>query len=84
MSVLELKPAISSCPICGGRPYIEECAPWPRGHGPAPWAAGCYRTIPFEHFVGVNGDDQADATRLWNIEAAKVAAMIAEHQTGEK
>jgi hypothetical protein len=83
MNVVALKPAISRCPICGSAPYIEECAPWPRDQGPTPWAAGCYRTIPFEHFVGVNGDDEADAARLWNIEVEKVAALTAgERQNG--
>lgn len=63
------------CPVCGSDPYVTQVEPWPRGHGPAPWAAGCYRTIPVEHFVGVNGDDRADAIHLWNIETAKVTAM---------
>jgi len=29
---------------------------------------------PEEHFVGVNGNNQLDAIRLWNSEAGKIAA----------
>jgi len=80
MSVVALRPAVRKCPICGGEPYIEEVEPWPRDCGPAPWAAGCYRMIPFEHFVGVNGDNEIDARRQWNIKADKVAALSGEGQ----
>lgn len=74
-TVLQFRPAIRRCPVCGAEPYIEEVEPWDRKNGPAPWAAGCYKMIPFEHFVGINGDSEADAKRLWNIEADKVAAL---------
>lgn len=62
---------IRACPICGRKPSIERCEPWPSGNGPAPWAAGCYQRTPFEHFVGVNGDNEVDARRAWNVEAGK-------------
>jgi hypothetical protein len=65
------KPAV--CPVCGQPPYVERYEPWPRGHGPAPWAVGCYALTPIEHFVGVNGDGQLDAIRLWNSEADKIS-----------
>jgi len=28
--------------------------------------------MPEEHFVGVNGDNQLDAIRLWNDECGKI------------
>ena len=30
--------------------------------------------VPEEHFVGVNGDGQLDAVKLWNSECEKIAA----------
>lgn len=69
-----LIPTTAVCPVCGRRPYIERCEPWPRQHGPAPWAIGCYSTHPEEHFVGINGDTQLDAINLWNSEAEKIRA----------
>lgn len=66
---------VRDCPICGGRPSIDQVAAWPRDYGPPPWYAGCYGREPFEHFVGVNGDTSSDARRLWNIEADKIAAL---------
>jgi len=65
-------PKPTACPVCGLQPYVEKCEPWPKGHGPAPWAVGCYSQAPFEHFVGVNGDGQLDAVNLWNVEAGKI------------
>lgn len=61
-------PKPCNCPVCDSAPYVEQCEPWPRGHGPAPWSVGCYRMTPIEHFVGVNGDNQLDAIRAWNAE----------------
>lgn len=72
MNVVAMKPAVKNCPICGGSPYVEEVEPWNTKNGPAPWAAGCYRMVPFEHFVGVNGDTERDAIREWNTEAGKI------------
>lgn len=72
MSILPI-PRPSACPVCGSQPYVERCEPWPQGHGPAPWAAGCYSQRPFEHLVGVNGDNQLDAIKLWNSEVEKIA-----------
>lgn len=66
---------VRDCPVCGRKPLIEQCAPWPSWRGKAPWAAGCYRNMPFEHFVGVNGDTEPEARRLWNAEADKIAAL---------
>jgi len=65
-------PRACLCPVCNSQPFVERCEPWPRGEGPAPWAVGCYRTMPEEHFVGVNGDNQLDAIRLWNDECGKI------------
>lgn len=73
MSVTPI-PRPTACPVCGAQPYVEQCDPWPRWHGRAPWAVGCYSLHPIEHFVGVNGDNQLDAIRLWNSEAEKIAA----------
>lgn len=70
MTVLTI-PKPRACPVCGSLPYVEQCEPWPRGQGPAPWAAGCYSMRPIEHFVGVNGDNQLDAIKLWNSEAER-------------
>ena len=61
------------CPICGRQPDIEICEPWPRGHGPAPWYAGCYQGGEREHFVGCNGDTRADAVKSWEIECREAA-----------
>ena len=73
MTVLAI-PKAAACPVCQRAPYVERCEPWPRGHGPAPWAVGCYALAPFEHFVGVNGADQLDAIRQWNAESELVLA----------
>lgn len=54
------------CHVCGSRPDIGQVAPWPSGHGPAPWYVVCYRAGEKEHCVGVNGDNRADAVRQWN------------------
>lgn len=72
MNVLTLRPPLSTCPVCGAKPYCEEVEPWPRSQGKPPWSAGCYRFMPFEHFVGVNGDDELDTIRQWNAEADKI------------
>lgn len=63
------------CPVCGRAPYVEECEPWPTDHGRAPWAVGCYHTLPIEHFVGVNGDTKAEALSAWAAEVAKVKRL---------
>lgn len=67
-AVILAKPECKPCPVCGSAPYIEECEP--RGA----WAVGCYKMVPREHFVGVNGDNQLDAIRNWNIEVGKIDA----------
>jgi hypothetical protein len=55
------------CPICGRKPEIEQCAPWPRDMGTAPWYAGCYDpTFHGEHFRGVNGNTKSAAINKWN------------------
>ena len=61
---------VDPCPVCSGQPDVEECSIPGTG-----WAVGCYKMIPFEHFVGVNGDSRLDAVRAWNVEAYKVGAM---------
>ena len=68
-NAIAILPLAITCPICSSAPYVEEC--WHKG----PWAVGCYKMLPFEHFVGVNGDSRLDAIREWNIEAVKVAAL---------
>lgn len=35
---------------------------------------GCYSLHPEEHFVGVNGDNQLDAIKLWNAEVENITA----------
>lgn len=72
MSVVSLNASPVVCPVCGGSPYVEECGPWNRKNGPAPWAIGCYSIYPIEHFVGMNGIDRADAIRRWNSEVSKI------------
>jgi hypothetical protein len=62
---------IANCPVCGSPPYFEKVEPWPKGHGPAPWVIGCYRTAPVEHFVGSDGDTAAEARNAWAAEVAK-------------
>lgn len=62
-----------SCPRCGSQPEVDRCEPWPRSLGPAPWYVGCYRSGSNEHFVGVNGDTQADAIAEWDREALRVS-----------
>lgn len=57
------------CPKCGADPSVEECAPWPKEYGRAPWYVGCYRGGSNEHFVGVNGDTRREAIENWNREA---------------
>ena len=69
-------PAIlQPCPICGRDPLIERCEPWPDGLGPAPWYVGCYQGGDEEHCVAVNGDDRADAIRLWDEAVEKQKEM---------
>ncbi|WP_398473603.1 hypothetical protein [Tardiphaga sp.] len=65
---MTLTKMIKDCPVCGRQPDIDKCGPWPKGLGPAPWYAGCYRGGKDEHFVGVNGDNRSDAVRAWNAE----------------
>ena len=64
------KMLLPPCPVCGGDPMVEQCEPWPRECGPAPWYVGCYKGGGDEHFVGVNGDTRDEAMRLWRIEVA--------------
>lgn len=59
-------PEPKPCPVCGGKPDVERCAPWPKDHGPAPWYVGCYRAGAHEHHRGVNGGTKADAIAKWN------------------
>lgn len=73
-------PLIQWCPVCGGEPEIGETEPWPAGNGPAPWYASCYRVIPFEHFVGVNGDTRLATVQAWNTEVSKIEAMKPRHR----
>jgi hypothetical protein len=68
---------LDPCPVCGGEPHVDQVEPWPANMGPAPWSVGCYRLIPTEHFVGVNGDNRLDAIRNWSAEVEKVKAMRA-------
>jgi hypothetical protein len=60
------------CPVCGCKPSIDDCGPWPAGNGKVPWHVGCYKMIPTEHYVGVNGDTAAEAVANWNIEVEKI------------
>lgn len=73
MTILPI-PRPSACPVCGAQPYVEQCEPWPIRLGKAPWAVGCYSQTPDEHFVGINGDNQFDAIKLWNSEVKKIVA----------
>lgn len=61
-------PEAMNCPICGKHPDIDVVAPWPRGNGAPPWYAVCYRQTPYEHCVGVNGDDRREVIKNWNKE----------------
>lgn len=63
------------CPVCDRAPYVEKCQPWPAGYGQAPWAVGCYHTLPVEHFVGVNGNSKSTALAAWSAEVATVKRM---------
>lgn len=64
-------PSSNPCPVCGGKPEIGICEPWPRGLGPAAWYAVCYRMTPVEHCVGVNGGNQRNVLEEWNAETDK-------------
>ena len=68
IDVLRITPL--PCPICQRPVMPERCEPWPSAEGPAPWHVGCHSYIPQEHYVGVNGDDEADAVRAWNAKVA--------------
>lgn len=61
----------SPCPICGRQPTVEECGPWPRHLGPAPWVVYCYQSDNREHYVGGDGDTEADAMASWEAEARR-------------
>lgn len=65
-------PITAPCPVCGSRPDIGSCEPWPKDEGKAPWYAVCYRMQPREHCVCVNGDNQRDVMVNWNREALKL------------
>lgn len=60
------------CPICERPVRAEQVGPWPRSQGPAPWHCGCYGLLPNEHYIGVNGDTEAEAIRNYNAEASKI------------
>lgn len=70
---------ISKCPVCSSDPYVEQVESWPGRLGAAPWAVGCYKMIPTEHFVGVNGDTKEQALSNWEYEVKK-ARLMAEPQ----
>ena len=59
------------CPVCGRKPDVDRCGPWPKDSGPAPWYVGCYDPGIDEHFRGVNGDTKSDAINQWNELTAK-------------
>lgn len=71
MSVLHL-PSFANCPVCGRRPIVGACEPWPRNAGPQPWYAVCYYESWDEdkpgHCIGVNGFSQRELMNLWNAE----------------
>lgn len=62
-------PSTVNCPVCGRRPIIDRCEPWPSEYGPAPYYAGCYGQEPIEHFVGVNADSVREVMEAWNVAA---------------
>ena len=64
-------PSLLPCPVCGAKPEVDECGPWPAGMGPAPWYVGCYRSGSDEHFVGVNADTKRQAMLDWNNEVER-------------
>lgn len=64
--------ALPACPHCGSQPDVSRCEPWPRGEGPAPWYAGCYRGGSDEHFIGGNGDTRAEAEAVWTEAVRKL------------
>lgn len=66
-------PSAVNCPVCGERPTIDRCLPWPPGHGPAPYYAGCHGNEPIEHFVGVNADSVREVIEAWNMAATPLA-----------
>lgn len=63
-------PTASLCPVCGRRPTIDRCEPWPADEGPAPFYAVCYGLEPVEHCTGANGDTRGETIRAWNAECA--------------
>lgn len=65
-------PQTLPCPVCGSRPSIDVCAPWPRDCGPPAWYAICYQPGEDEHCVGVNGDNQRNVMEVWNEEVARM------------
>lgn len=62
------------CPVCGRKPEVDMCAPWPKDMGSAPWYVGCYDPGHKEHFRGVNGSTKADAIKQWNELPAEAAS----------
>lgn len=62
------------CPVCDRPVMPERCEPWFCGGAP-PWHVGCFSYFPHEHYVGVNGDDEADTIRAWNAEVSKIKQL---------
>ncbi len=61
---------MSPCPYCKREPNVERCEPWRSDAGPNSWFVGCYQSGALEHFIGVNGDNRADALRNWERKVA--------------
>lgn len=69
-----------SCPICKSRPDIGLCEPWPQDAGPQPFYACCYRMIPFEHCIAVNGGSHRDVLERWDEESRRYALAQSEEK----
>lgn len=67
-----------SCPICKSRPDIGLCEPWPKDAGPQPFYACCYRMMPFEHCIAVNGGSRRDVLDRWDEESRRSALAQSE------